>query len=158
MMCCFLLFASFQTWPIFCVHRFFVFIDFDFSLLFLALNKVALIVAVFLRTFTIRTPARDVFVNDEKRYRTVPCSHRLYKSTKKRTAVVKGSSAMESAVGSSEANPICLSDDSSSDEEKPAESTTPRGKNEASSPSEQKIDKNRLLGQLHAERLARQAG
>ena len=65
---------------------------------------------------------------------------------------------MESAVGSSEANPICLSDDSSSDEEKPAESTTPRGKNEASSPSEQKIDKNRLLGQLHAERLARQAG
>ena len=44
---------SFQTWRIFCVSRVFVFIDFDFSLLFLSLNKVALIVAVFLCTGTV---------------------------------------------------------------------------------------------------------
>ena len=65
---------------------------------------------------------------------------------------------MESAVGSSEANPIYLSDDSSSDEEKPDESTAPRGNEASSPPSERKGDRNRLLGQLHAERLARQAG
>lgn len=73
---------------------------------------------------------------------------------------MEGSSAMESAVGSSEANPICLlSDDSSEDdEEKPAESTPPtRGNEASSSPSKRQGDKNRLLGQLHTERLARQA-
>ena len=58
---------------------------------------------------------------------------------------------MESAVGSSEANPIVV-DDSSDDEEKPAKRSS-----ETSSPSKQQGDKNRLLGQLHAERLARQA-
>ena len=60
-------------------------------------------------------------------------------------------SGMESTVGSSEANLIVV-DDSSDDEEKPAKRSS-----ETSSPSKQQGDKNRLLGQLHAERLARQA-